>query len=396
MKNFTLTFLFLSLTILGQAQITLNDWELGKLESDTNFLTIMSGVNSFPAIGANQTWDYSSSSFSSVIPIPFYPVSPENQLVYPDANTQRTWWQSDLNGGYTMDTMMFSTDERGFNIEGTQDESWTLNLNSYTGGTADEFKKLSGDRVWSNPGIWVSTPLNYGDTSEIIGVSSTMYEWDVPSMGQSNVQMERRRIMTSGYNVVGWGNLILTNPNTMLVDTFEVLLQTRHYVKIDSFFDASGALMSNSLLNILSLTQGQQTDGYQFYEFFTRGPGFAALTIEYPYGNSSPSTSYITGNLFEEGFNVATKEPQFVQTPHRIYPNPIRDHHFQLDVEKTSAENWTLNIHNIMGRLIQTEQITNNVTEVSLDSRFPTGTYIYSIIDENDKFLATGKLNLVD
>jgi hypothetical protein len=396
MKNFTLTFLFLSLTYLIQAQITLNHWEYSLNPNDTFQLQLVNNAsNSFPTEGVNQTWDYSAATLGSIINISFTPTDISTQMNIPNANTQRIWFQRDFLGN-SVDTMIFATDDRGFFVEGIKEPGFAQNIASFTGGSSDSLIKMASTEAWTSPLPWVECPLDYADTSTVVATRTSTYFLSVASQNLANYEIERRRTMTHSYSVIGWGDLILTNPTTMMPDTFEVLLQRRHRIPVDSFYDASGALVSSSILNLFNLTQGSINDGWTYYEFYTRGPNASSLTFESPYGNLSPSSIYSSGDLFEEGFNVSTISPTFIEVPHRIFPNPVTNHQFQLEIDKTSAENWSISIHNVTGQLIQQETISSNTSQIELNNNMPNGTYIYSINDEKGKFVATGKLNLVD
>ena len=397
MKNFTLTFLLMSLTYLIQAQITLNHWEYPLEPNDTFQLTMANGGStSIPFTGgANQTWDYSDLSFGSPIPIVIPALNAVNQTTYPNANIQRIWYVRDL-VNFHPDSLVIASDNRGLIWEGVQDIPFSHNIASYTGNAGDQLTKLKKDHQWATPMPLVGTPLNYADSVAITNHRSSDYLLTSPTLGLSDEPLERRRTLNYSYSVIGWGNLILTNPATMLPDTFEVLLQRQIREVVDTFYDASGNLFPHmSILSSLpnSPTNGQTTK-LTMYEFFTRGPIQAALSWEvYPGFGTTP---YISGDLFEAGFNVGTKETQFVQTPHRVFPNPVSERRFQLEIEKESAKNWTLQIYTGFGQLVQTEAISSNNTSVKLNDNLLSGHYFYTILNENNEFAANGKFQVID
>ena len=74
----------------------------------------------------------------------------------------------------------------------------------------------------------------------------------------------------------------------------------------------------------------------------------------------------------------------------------MSERRFQLEIEKESAKNWTLQIYTGFGQLVQTEAISSNNTSVKLNDNLLSGHYFYTILNENNEFAANGKFQVID
>lgn len=378
-----------------QAQITIDPYEIGPQPVDTFDYYYFTSTLPLPTTGANQVWDYSSMTSNFLFSAPFNPPPADVAAAVPSATTYRFWYQTDLTA-YKEDTMLFATNAMGLTRPGVVDGAYTDNISFYTGGAQDQLSKVRTYSVFSTPEPWYLAPMNFGDSSFTVSKRTSKYILDAPSINYPNFQMERRRTVTTDIDVVGWGLLILQNPITTVVDTFEVLLQTRTRLARDTFVDVSGNLVPDSVLSLFSFTQGQITDGWEFFDMVAKGTGFSVLYWEMPYGNTNPSFSGISRKEFDRAYSVSTKAPQVNAVAHKVYPNPVTNHQFQLEIDKDMNETWKLNIYNFGGQLIHQEDVKSNNMQVNLGAGFTSGYYFYSVTNEQDEIKVTGKLTLLD
>ena len=93
-----------------------------------------------------------------------------------------------------------------------------------------------------------------------------------------------------------------------------------------------------------------------------------------------------------DGLFTNTSVVEMPKTKVSVYPNPIQNHQFQLEIEKNNGENWRLDIYNILGQSIHNELIMNNISTIELNNNLPSGQYFYTVRNENGQLVANGKL----
>ena len=213
--------------------------------------------------------------------------------------------------------------------------------------------------------------------------------------GLVDYEVNQEKKITSSYSVHGWGKLILNNESTMMNDTFEVLLRKRITTEIDSFFDAGGNLVPATLLAAFGYEQGR-TAGSERNTFYVKGLNNLALNINVVDGVVSFAT--VNRNVFDTqtvGTNVATKPTHIA---HAVFPNPVQNHQFQIQFEKTSNKDWTFEMVNILGQKVHQEIFSEGETSIQkrihLNQELPKGAYFYAVRNENGQVIANGRVIL--
>lgn len=72
----------------------------------------------------------------------------------------------------------------------------------------------------------------------------------------------------------------------------------------------------------------------------------------------------------------------------KIYPNPVNN---QIQIIVKNLETATLNVYDVQGKIVYSEEIKNENSEINFTS-FSKGVYLFKIIDENGNILKTEKI----
>ena len=393
MKNIILFFIGFVLCSNLQAQITIEHSDFTLDPTGDNILLAEYDASSWlaPNAGENMTWNYSNGTQLGTSSFVFEATSNPS---YPNANMRYSTTIGLAGMFFALPTYGYvNVDQQGFGYQGIDVPGAIVPLEFLTGNPADTLFHLETARTETNPWNYVSFPLNYDDSSIIVSESVQSVIVESPTFGLSYFQIDQVLTTTIEKNVIGWGNLILKNPSTSQDMTLEVLLHERIEVRVDSFFDVSGNPIPNALLNVLGLSQGSVSGEFTYYDFFAKGANYRVMRLAGPTGGS-PAYSDVNLEAFLIAFNVDTEEvqPEFVN--HKIYPNPIQNHQFQLGLEKNNSENWQLEVYNLIGQTVHQASITDNNSVVYLNNNLTKGHYLYAVKNEMGQVVSKGKLVL--
>ncbi|MGB0864267.1 MAG: T9SS type A sorting domain-containing protein [Saprospiraceae bacterium] len=391
MKKVFLPLLFLFTALQMQAQITI---EYTDFPLNTNGDTLKAGTISvaLPEEGANMVYDYSASSLS---PNPSYTV---NSLTHsnPDfsANSlRRIFNYPGFIGGFVSNYLFRTFDSQCYCMEGYEEEGYVRDVSGFTGTSGDEIERLANARIFPTPLPWFTFPMNYGDNYVTLNRTSTDFLFKGPSFTSiPNNEVTKIRNTTDSITVNGWGIALLTNPNTSMVDTFEVLYLRRATTRIDSFYDNTGAAIDGALLTSMNTSQGAEIK-VVFHELYTKGTAKAVVTWE-EYPGIGSTSSFVSLDAFDEAYAVSDNEVKAALVSHRVFPNPVVNQQFQLELDKNNAENWQLEIYNNIGQVAHLQNVTDNITAVALDSKMGSGAYFYAVKNELGEIVARGQLSL--
>ena len=184
--------------------------------------------------------------------------------------------------------------------------------------------------------------------------------------------------------IIGWGTLKMPADQ----GTYQVLLQKRTYIAVDSFL-LEGQPAPAQLLDIFGVVQGQvsTTEEWAFHTpnvssdimNFTTTQGQVGMEVYYRTGLS---TSHVNENVA-------------ITLPVQLFPNPVTGEELGIAFEKASSSQWELAVSNALGETVQTFPIDQPSGPVriglDLNSGLPSGGYYYQIFDEAGKQQASGK-----
>lgn len=395
MKNFTLCVFMAMIALTSTAQITVThaDYQIDMEGDISNFsaIDLTGSAAVVPQFGADMVWDYSGLSFL----YDYYNLTlPGFNPNIPSGNIRAEGEFLVLSATLPAATY-YRYDSTGYDLVGYAHAAADLPLASVTGNVLDTLSVKYSASEYMSPLSIIKFPCNYGDSMTNVGKEDHQYVANVAGFGLVDYEINQEKTHTSEYKVDGWGKLVLNNENTMMNDTFEVLLRQRIVTTVDSFFDAVGNQVPGALLNAFGYNQGQSST-IVHYTFYAKGLNNFALSF------STIDNSIVLGrmnrNIFNTqtvGTNVAT-EPNHIA--HTVFPNPVQNHQFQIQFEKTSAKDWQFEMVNITGQVVHQEAFTEGETTVQkriqLSSDLPKGAYFYSIRNEVGQVIANGRLIL--
>lgn len=390
MKKITLLFMALCAAVSLQAQITLTaaDFTFNQNGGDTIYYHGLQKTQvTLPQFGADMFWDYSN------VPLDgdsyFSPYEAGTHPDFPTANLRRESEVSYLGQSFPS-YRYFTYDATGFYYNGEVDLDLNFPLGSITGTPTDTLTVVGGGRVNSIPRTFVVFPFGYGYYDNHASYTSINFIVNVQNFGLSNFAVEQRRKRVVETEGNAWGTIALTNPQTQTVDTFETILMYQTSFSVDSFYDAANNPLPATLLTPLGFAQGATSSVSHNYAFLI--PGLDYYGVYFFSVDGVIESALINQSIFTDGTPVSTKSIDFTPVTHEIYPNPIQNHQFQLEIEKNNGENWQLDIYNILGQSVHNELIINNISTIKLNNSLPSGQYFYAVRNENGETVANGKL----
>jgi hypothetical protein len=389
MKRFTLLVLVTMITFSTQAQITINQVNMTlDITGDTLFMANFDFNNLvIPQPGTDMIWDYSTVPVASTKELIY---EAANNPLFPTSNMRLATSYSLIGSPDLVPTHRYMTfDAQGLSFDGTEVFDVAIPLESFTANPADTLFNLAGARTETPAWTFIDFPLNYNDASITDSYSDFPIKVDAPTFGLANYEVTQRRFTRTTKDVTGWGKLVLTDPATMMPDTIEVLLQTRTVISVDSFYDAQG-LVPQGLLFVLGASQGAASPPATYHYFYTKGLNQYAMVIAEE--NLGIFLAEYNTEIFKNGLHVSTKDLKSATVAHNVYPNPVQNHQFQLELDKNNMENWQLEISNMLGQTVHQEFVTDNISTVRLNENINSGQYFYTVKNETGQIVANGKL----
>ena len=395
MKNFTLCVFMAMIALTSTAQITIThaDYPINLQGNISNFSSIdgSAGNITLPQFGEDMIWDYSGLTFTDDV---YDILLPSTNSSVPNASLRSTNDAFDVLGILLPAAKYYRFDSTGLSVVAYEHVGADLPLISITGNTNDTLSVQYSLSNYTEPIYYISFPCNYGDSMTNMAQEHHQYIANVAAFGLVDYEVNQVKTHISEYKVHGWGKLVLNNENAMMNDTFEVLLRQRTTTVIDSFFDAVGNQVPDALLMAFGYTQGG-TSTVERNSFHVKDLGNYALTV------NAVNGVFVAGNLNRNVFdtqtvNTISTKPNHI--PHAVFPNPVRNHQFNIQFEKTSYEDWHFEMVNLTGQIVHQEAFTEGEgtirQRIQLNPNLPQGIYFYSIRNEFGQVIANGRLML--
>lgn len=386
MKKLFLPVLFLLSALQMQAQITI---DYADFPLDTNGDTLKAAFISLslPEVGTNMVYDYSSSTINSS---PNFTISSlqHTSSDFPANSLRRTfYYPGPFNNSFVENYLFRTLDNQCYCMLGYEQAGYTSNV---SGGTVE---RLAGADVFPTPSPWFTFPMNYADAYVTTNRTLTDFVFTGSSFANiPNGEVSMARTTIDSINVDGWGIALLTNPFTNTIDSFDVLYLRRSTTRIDSFYNNTGAAIDSVTLAAANTIQGTSRSAI-FHELYTKGTAKALITWE-EYPPSQSASAFVSLDAFNEAFPVSDNEVKTALVSHRVFPNPVVNQQFQLELNKNNAENWQLEIYSTLGQAVHLQSITDNITGVELDAKMAKGFYFYAVKNELGEIVAKGQLAL--
>lgn len=273
----------------------------------------------------------------------------------------------------------FTYNESGFYDSGFETQAEVYSISQFTGGPNDNITMLNSFNYFSNYKI-IDFPLTFGKTWQSTKRGVTKFTLNIPAFFVINSPGELVQTMNSTYEVVGHGTL-----RVAAMDGVPALLLKTTTIEQDSVY-LNGAPAPSSLLNAFEIVQGQKRTSYT-YKFYVSDSVSAfsspALSLY-----ATPENDNI--NYFEycdeeyKGFILSVEDDK---KEFSLYPNPATNNEINVTFNKANNSNWTINLMNISGQIIEKADINvNGDINHKFDlNNLAKGVYLVVVYDENGK-----------
>lgn len=363
--------------VLTQANTEFTPGVITAIGADTSGFTA-------PSVGLNQQWDYSdliqnsTSSWTSisVISLPFPTVT------YVDTNLSSLfvpgWW-------YKYDAY-YETSANGVNCLGVVVNDQRTGLLSLTGNAADSCIFPTQILVYDTTSYTLPFPATMSTSWRTSMRTFVDFKLTISAYALNQTPCQKVTNSVRFDSIISWGTLrVPTALGHSLA--YEVLLVKRMYVQIDSFYMA-GAPAPAPLLAAFGITQGQSTT-LNRYLFWRKDARYPLLMINFSASNFiKPTSIYYDGAA---QFDPTGTDEIQQNSDITVYPNPNNGDFF-IQVDQIKDEPFELNIYNLVGQIVYTQQIIpsgNNSQQIQIEN-LNHGTYFVRINSENK--ILTSKL----
>ena len=187
----------------------------------------------------------------------------------------------------------------------------------------------------------------------------------------------------SSDSVCGWGKMRIKRPTGDTTQYFNVLQVRSTKIEKDSFY-IKGAGFPAHLLTLLGITQGNVIKSYRtsFYR-----AGRLTPLARFTFSDSTYSTviaSEIDTNISVHGTGV--NEIPTAYNDIKIYPNPVVNHTFTVEIPESANGSWSYDIIGINGQVVSSGQLAidanNNRQQINLPYSIMPGVYYMRIISD--------------
>ncbi len=348
-------------------------------------------------LGSNLVWDFSNlspldpSGFEySVETIPFYTsVGIER---YSSASKS---FNADF--GYNIyNEFDFSTnglDDKGLNIP-----AQGYSLGAMTGDNNDSLTFPEQDYILSSPRRIIQFPMTANSSWSTQCPKVGNFFLKIAAYGLNNTPSQHRYTIHRTDSIVGWGKLsVYTSAGASI--QYDVLMDKYSQYAVDSFF-VGGAPAPQALTNGLGVTQGQQSNIINGYNFYRAGSYNYLMRLSYGLDNTFTNLSKTfmdTDNITTATSTANLNENASISYQSLVFPNPSAGNSISVKLLGKKVNNPEIKIFDVLGNLIQTEKFTQNSMDsisITFNKSIKNGNYILQVIDENNKVVVKENITI--
>ncbi|HKK78305.1 MAG TPA: T9SS type A sorting domain-containing protein [Phaeodactylibacter sp.] len=394
MKQTITLIALLSLSTILQAQITIERQDF-TLEAGTQTKAwVVDPDNAFePQAGEGVVWDFSNltlgESFLTDYEAPSSPLFPQANITEPSSG-------SFLGGLAVQPSVSFNTlSDTAYGNWGLIGEATDIPLAPLTGGSTDTLKAFELVVQFEQPRNFIQFPLNYGDTWSHNESYNIDYLVSVAAFGLQGVPAQQISQDSTFYEVAGYGELILPNPQGAELEpvSMEALMIKRGRVVTDNY-TLGGQPAPQVMLDAFGLEQGE-TQITTRYLIYAKGLPRTAANIEV---NSEGEVVFFTISDDIVQFINSTSNAAAAPATTKAFPNPATAGAL-LSVEMPAAvDNGVLELIDAHGRqaaVWPVNGLKGQIVQYTLPAHLQTGMYMYRIIENNQQVRGIGKLNII-
>lgn len=288
----------------------------------------------------------------------------------------------DIAPGITYQTkLMFAVKNDGIKIYGERMTEQTFSLTSQTGNPGDKIVIEAQDVVYSAPQVQLPYPVTIGTKWNSVSNSKTNIRVTMalpaPVPSYNNAPGERRSIITSDNEVVGWGTLRVKRLDGKSSGSKPVLLVKNTLSTKDSIY-VNGSPVPDLLLQQAGLTQGQTRIVYQksFYREYEMLPMLNVTYDDATFTNREDVNVHAQRLPYPDG--VETVDNEVIA---QLYPNP-NNGSFTIKVGAAEGK-WSYSVTDMTGKTVAAGNLALNGNQqqqtVPLAGTLAPGAYIVTV-----------------
>jgi hypothetical protein len=409
MKKNILSVLLLLCAIVTQAQITLTSTNVRvPLGTDSAFSVLLRTNNAstiaLPTEGANRTWDYRRLNDSVAVSVSYTAATAATDAAYPTATayaplnptfgpialrTGRTYYNASTNGYYNLG---YRQQEGAYGLGALSIFLAPTDSIYIFANPASVLTGAVTSSTVATPTPKLTYPCTFNSAWRVNNKQITVGAVTIAFASYNRAPFEVRQYYTTRDSVVGWGKVIIPKGTGASVPIDALLV--KHFTEESDSVYLNGVPASDLLLSQFGLAQGRKmydTD-YSFYGLNQTRP---LLTL-----STNQTFTTCIGGSYNRSSSILSGSNELdnaVFSAVQISPNPIIANVLQANFDKPSEANWTLRIVDLEGRLMQTNTLSGSgkvTATVELGKNMTNGTYIYSLINENDRIVGVGKFSV--
>ena len=385
---------FMSVASLSYGQISILSTDMPVPTGSYN-IQDMTGSGSLPASpvpGTNITWDLSN-----------YYGAGYTEDYLPETDTFFTNVGVDVNY-YTYKSMVGGANGFFYNVYSELDFSSTgviekgraidyigLDLSALTGNTGDSLVVPAQKALAAQTVQTMKFPLTMSASWHSVSRQVTDFTLTLSPLFDHTPSQHVYYIHRDD-TVAGWGRMRVytsTGPSAW----YDVLMDKISYYTVDSFY-AGGAPMSPIILSSFGITQDQQTDSQDRYEFYRKGSYNYLAQFNYYEDNSFTTLSdayYNTDNLDPSGVNAVNNALYSTV----LYPNPVTGGEMNFRIMGGNVQIARYMIVDMAGRVVMSGAGDKSTVLHVNTAELASGTYMLQVLNDKNEHVAKEQFNIV-
>lgn len=381
--QFTFSFFILFCATQVFAQVTIDETNYDRLGDYTDSVTFAQySVLGNPSEGPDQFWDYSDllSDGESV-------KEHFDATGNPDFPSATGSYQSNLDfQGLPIPNVNYErVDENGWHNLGGISEDISYNISFLTGGANDTLRFPGSVDLFDQPNELMNFPMTYEDQWTSITTGMFNFELTVAAFGLDKVPGNRKRVISSDREIVGYGQLVMPETDGSPSQPMDVLLMRTDVTVVDSVF-LGGAPAPQPLLDAFGLVQGGEFT-IAFYFFYK--PDFNSSVL-FMNADFPSAVSYRP-----QAADAVNAVRNINQTVLKSFPNPILAGQTLIIQTENSIVSGSFNLTDLTGRVVHSvdfESGLDNQIQVNIPAGIGKGFYTYGINDKQNQPMGFGKI----
>lgn len=295
------------------------------------------------------------------------------------------------NAGFNIQNI-FVVDDLGFKQTSVMTEEQHYDLSAQTGNPNDslvipsQLAFTTGERMI----------LKFSATSESVWTSN--FSWTVTgnitvnSVGLKNTPITKFATIKQQDSIIGWGKAQIPTGGGRLSAFYDVLIEQRTLVQVDSFF-LNGQPVSQLIGGALGLKQGSTT--VELFRKFWRTSFINLVSINY--GKDTTFTTPLSIRFDGTIPPITSVDEDFTASNSIAYPNPTSNN-VTISYNQTSNTMTTIEFFNLIGTNVKSVPVYSPAETVHVPislSEFANGLYRYSVRNQHGRILSQGSVTVV-